>query len=214
MQETRNSLSFSLVLTVCVPSGSLGPVWCPHASFSSCLWQREGLPWARSRPHPHHSSDWERWMEYDFNNKTLKHRCVPCLMKNAMWPCNSVFRPSTERCVTPPHPWLFTFRCIMVSCRRLACWLWGGAPTPPLTPMGFAPRRIETTQHCECSSSNNNVIHFALRQVSMSSHYVELKVYSWDVRQTEGMRIQLHLVWNLLFVNATTAATWDILFSK
>lgn len=125
-----------------------------------------------------------------------------------------VFRPSTEWCIIPPHPWLFTFRCIMVSCRRLACWLWGGAPTPPLTPMGFAPRYIETTQHCKCSSSNNNVIHFALRQVSMSSHYVELKVYSWDVRQTEGMRIQLHLVWNLLFVNTTTAATWDILFSK
>ena len=41
------------------------------------------------------------------------------------------------------HPWLVTFRCIMVSCRRLACWLWDAAPRPPLTPMGFVPTHVK-----------------------------------------------------------------------
>ena len=39
------------------------------------------------------------------------------------------------------HPWLFTLRCIMVSCSRLACWFSEGSPTPPLTPIAFAPAK-------------------------------------------------------------------------
>lgn len=55
--------------------------------------------------------------------------------------------------------WLFTLRCIIVSCRR-AAWLWGGVPTPPLTPIGFAPtHRISVSLHFHAvqqSDSRNN----------------------------------------------------------
>lgn len=101
------------------------------------------------------------------------------------------------KCIcVPSYPWLFTLRCIMVSCSRLACWLWGGAPTPPFTPIGFTPtphgKEKKLYLYSLSYPNNSDAVHMPfsvhvpqhVTQLYSIKHVLEMLVLQSDIWQT------------------------------
>lgn len=67
----------------------------------------------------------------------------------------------------------------MVSCSKLACWFWAVAPTPPLTPIAFAPLHGK----------------YILSKY-YSPIFIEDKITWYHVHQTFGKKTQLLFILN------------------